>query len=315
MAAPLNDGLGVGSGENIRAAIGFAAGAGDAATALQLCTSWRYWVTRGNLTEGRALVDMALASGDGPPELRWRAVNAAGVLASEQGDFEEARAMFETSLELAQRLESPARIARISGNLAIVALYEGDFEEAIRRHAQALEYWREAGDVGMHSLATQNLGIAYSGAGQHERAIELLGESVVLARQAGDPAHLSSTMRSLSRALLVGRSADSAALKLIQESLALARELEDRPGMVECLETLAAIAVRQGDPHAGALLIGAAAAARAAAGAARQPEEDAWMQEVEGQLAEDLGAAAYAVVVAEGGRLDLGEAVVRAVAV
>jgi tetratricopeptide (TPR) repeat protein len=301
--------------ENIRAAMGFAAAEGDSATALQLCTSWRYWVLRGNLTEGRALVNLALASGDGPPELRWRAINAAGVLASEQGDFEEARVLFEECLGLAEQLGSPAQIARVSGNLAIVALYERDFDEAIRRHAQSLEYWRDARDVAMHSLAAQNLGIAYSGAGQHERAIELLEESVVLARQAGDPAHLSSTMRSLSRALLVGRSDDSQALELIQDSLALAREIADRPGMVECMETLAAVAGRQGEPHAGALLIGAAAAARAAAGAARQPDEDDWVREVEAELRDALGAEAFAAAVAEGGRLDLREAVDRAVAV
>ena len=54
--------------ENLRAAIGFAAADGDAETALALCSSWRYWTARGNLTEGRALAELALASGDGPSD-------------------------------------------------------------------------------------------------------------------------------------------------------------------------------------------------------------------------------------------------------
>ena len=60
---------------------------GDAATALALFGGWRYWETRGNLAEGRALAATALASGEGPPALRLRTLNAAGVLAGEQGDF------------------------------------------------------------------------------------------------------------------------------------------------------------------------------------------------------------------------------------
>ena len=74
--------------ENLSSAIGFAAGRGDASTALRLCSLWRYWVTRGSLTDGRALMAEALAAGDAPPELRRDALDGAGVLAGEQGDFE-----------------------------------------------------------------------------------------------------------------------------------------------------------------------------------------------------------------------------------
>ena len=45
--------------------------------------------------------------------------------------------------------------------------------------------------------------------------------------------------------------------------------------MTESLETLSAVAGRQGDPRTGALLIGAAGALRTAAGGIRQPDEDA----------------------------------------
>ena len=89
--------------ENLRAAIGFAAAEGDADTALALCGSWRYWTTRGNLAEGRALASIALATGKGAPELRLGVLNSAGVLAGEQGDFAAARALFEESVDLAQR--------------------------------------------------------------------------------------------------------------------------------------------------------------------------------------------------------------------
>jgi hypothetical protein len=42
----------------------------------------------------------------------------------------------------------------------------------------------------------------------------------------------------------------------------ISRDLIERPGLTESLETLAAVAGRQGDPRTGALLIGAADALR-----------------------------------------------------
>jgi predicted ATPase len=301
--------------ENIRAAVAFAAAQGDAPTALRLCGIWRHWIMRGNLTDGRALVTAALASGDGPPELRLQALNAAGVLASEQGDFAAARELFDESLALARTADAPAWVARAFRNLGNLAIYDDDLAETLRLYAQPLTYYHEVGDTRSLSLVTQNLGLAHSGAGEHERAIELLTESVVLAREAGDPAHLSSTMRSLARAELLGASGPSPALELLKESLALSGEIADRPGTLECLETLAAVAGRGGDPHAGALLIGAAAAARTAAGATRQPDEDTWVRKVEAELRDALGDAAFAAAVREGERLELREAADRALAI
>jgi hypothetical protein len=137
----------------------------------------------------------------------------------------------------------------------------------------------------------------------------------VLARRAGDPAHLSSTQRSLARAVLLSSGDPSQALALLQEALVLSGDVGDRPGIVECLETLAAVAGRGGDPREGALLIGAAAAARAAAGAARQPDEDAWVRGIEAELSGALGAEAFAQAVAEGERLEPRDAVSRALAI
>ena len=62
-------------------------------------------------------------------------------------------------------------------------------------------------------------------------------------------------------------------------------ELGHRPGMAECLETLATVL----DPRIGAELIGAAEGAREAAGAARQPEEEAWVVEAKAGLRRALG--------------------------
>jgi hypothetical protein len=163
------------------------------------------------------------------------------------------------------------------------------------------------------SLMLQNLGIAHAGAGHHQRAVELLTESVALAREAGDPGHLSSAVRTLARMLLDGDELGPA-LELLHEAMRLSHGLNERPGLTESLETLAAVATRQGDPRTGALLIGAASALRLAAGGMRQPDEEPWVQVVVDELREALGDDGFAATEAEGGELDLADAVARALA-
>jgi hypothetical protein len=100
-------------------------------------------------------------------------------------------------------------------------------------------------------------------------------------------------------------------MELIRESLTRSLELGDRPGMIESLETVAG----QADPHTGAVLIGAAEAARAAAGAIRQPDETAWVEATTASLRASLGEQAFEAAHADGAALPLESAVERALAV
>jgi predicted ATPase/DNA-binding SARP family transcriptional activator len=300
--------------ENVRAAITFAVADGDAESALSFGADlWRYWIWRGNLTEGRELLASALSLPGGPAALRQRALNGAGAVAGEQGDFEVAKALFEQSMALTPEVGDDNRAARVSGNLGNLALYALDFDEAIERFDAGVAFMRSVGDVRGLSLMLQNLGIAHAGAGHHQRAVELLTESVAVARVAGDPGHISSTLRTLAR-LLLGDDALGPALELLQEAMRLSHDLNERPGLTESLETLAGVAVRKGDPHSGALLIGAAGALREAAGGIRQPDEDAWVQVIVAELRETLGDDGFAAAEAEGAGLDVEDAVARALA-
>ena len=103
-------------------------------------------------------------------------------------------------------------------------------------------------------------------------------------------------------------------MALLRESLEIARELDERPGIVECLETLAGVAGRRGDAVTGALLIGAAEATREAAGAVLQPDEAPWILAESAAMREALGEAAFAAAVARGRELPVQDAVERALA-
>jgi tetratricopeptide (TPR) repeat protein len=190
-------------------------------------------------------------------------------------------------------------------------MYAGDHEQAVRRYEQSALISRKQGDSFGLSLVTQNLAIAYDGVGRRERAIALLEESVALARRAGDPAHEASALRTLARVLLAGGQDRPRAMELIRESLTRSVDLGDRPGMIECLETVAG----EADARTGAVLLGAAEAARAAAGTIRQPDETAWVDATTASLGSALGAEAFEAARADGAALPLEEAVERALAV
>jgi tetratricopeptide (TPR) repeat protein len=270
--------------DNLRAGLRHAVATGDADSALRLTNACaHYWATRGHVAEGRALAEAALQLDGGADELRMHAVNGAGILTAEQGDFIAAREHFEAALGLARRLGARDRIAGTVTNLANLAMYAADHETAVRRYQEATEIARELGDERALSLAIQNLGIAHEGAGQHARAIAALEESVALAERAADPGHLASTQRTLARLLLDHDR--PRALALLRDSLTVADDLADRNAIIESLETTAAAA---GDPA----LLGAAEALRTASGAIRPPDEQAWFDRVEAQLADPAQRAA-----------------------
>ena len=298
--------------ENLRAATSWAIADGDADTALQLAGGlFRFWAARGALTERRGLLATALAAGAGSPAPRVNALQAAGVMAAEAGDFDTAGVHFNAALELARAVGDRARVARLQSNLGTLAMYAGDHAQAVRRYEEAALISRELGDPLGLSLVTQNLAIAHDGVGSRDRAIELLEESVTLARRAGDPAHTASALRTLARVLLAGDAERDRAMELIRESLTRSLELGARPGMIESLETVAG----QADPQTGAVLIGAAEAARAAAGAIRQPDETAWVEATTAALRAALGEEAFETAHADGAALALEAAVERALAV
>ena len=188
-----------------------------------------------------------------------------------------------------------------------------DYDEAIARFDAGVAFMRSIDHARGLSLMLQNLGIANAEAGHREHAVELLTESVAVARRAGDPGHVSSTLRTLGR-LLLDADEPGPALEMLHEAMQLSHSLNERPGLTESLETVSAVAARQGDPRTGALLIGAAGALRTAAGGIRQPDEDAWVQRIVADLREALGDDGFAAAEAEGSELDLADAVSRALA-
>jgi predicted ATPase/DNA-binding SARP family transcriptional activator len=274
---------------NLRAALTFLLEAREGEAALRLAGALRrFWEIHGHLAEGRQLLEAALEQGENAPLVaRVKALNGAGMLAGEQGDFEAARRFFERSLALARELGDDGRIGVALANLGNLALFRQDFAEARMLYEQAAELWRRLDQTRRLAVALENLGCVALGEGDVDGAVTLLDEALDLAREAGTLHDVATSSRTLARALLVRPDLERAAA-VLDEALGVAEELGDRHGLAECLEAAAALRAAQDDLPAAARLVGAAEALRASFGALRKPDEHAWYERTLGPLAERL---------------------------
>jgi predicted ATPase/class 3 adenylate cyclase/Tfp pilus assembly protein PilF len=276
--------------DNVRLALACScATSGDATAGLRLASAfWRFWQVRGYFGEGRSWLSALLAAEpDGQDaDARAMALTGAGVLAWQQGDYPNARALHEEALTVRRELQDQEGIAASLNNLGNVALHQGDiavarvqYEEslAIRRelgqraattsvlnnlgvvayeqgdyaaawalHAENLAICRELGNQGGIAGSLNNLGIVAYEQGDYRRAQPLHEEALAVYRELGDRANIASTLNNLG--LVTYTQGDYTAARSLHEAcLAVCRELGSRGGIANSLNNLGLVAYAQGD--------------------------------------------------------------------
>ena len=165
----------------MRAALGWAREQNAAETALRLAGAlWRFWYTRGYLSEGRRWLDQALAMVEnGLPVLhaeaaasqpddaqmqktsmavRAKALTGAGGLAYAQGDYAPAQTCYEASLALFRELGDRRGVASSTNVLGVLAEILEDSTRANSLYQEALALFRELGDRVNVARILNNLG-------------------------------------------------------------------------------------------------------------------------------------------------------------
>ena len=214
--------------DNIRAALAWATAAGETELALRMAGALvRFWSTRGLMREGRARLAEALAASDGvSPAILAKAYFAAGYAALGEGDFREARADFERSLEQARAASDGQAEGAALAQIAWVAMAGGEAEEARSLAEQASALAEQAGDNLVASGAATTLADVALAEGKLDDAIELFERGLTLRRGLGDRRLIANSLVGLGRAYLLRGDYDQAAA-LFEESLGLAREVKD----------------------------------------------------------------------------------------
>jgi len=234
--------------DNFRAALEASFQAGAREEGLRLAAALRpFWQVRGYWTAGRQWLEMLLADGAGTsPPVRAKALNAAGQLAQQQGDFVCAKAQSEESLELYRTLKDTQGIAAALNVLGNVMLEQGDLRGARELHEESLTYAKEAGDPHLVASSLVNLANIADHEGNFDRAIALGEESLAVFRRSGEKRGIAAALHMLG--VVAGDRGDLVSARTrFEESLTLRQELGDRRGIAASLTALGRVAGEQGD--------------------------------------------------------------------
>jgi predicted ATPase len=306
---------------NLRAALEWLTESGNAEWGLRLGTAlFRFWEAREYLTEGRdklfRILDIPAAAA--PTKARMRAMFAAGVLASEQRDYNVAERYVGESIELARQLGDQTGLGVAQNALAVIRREQLDLTAANKLFESCLAIWRSLGDQKGIARTLSNMASVAKLEGDYERSRSLYAESLAtfrvlgdregvawslnyqgdVAREQGDTAGARSLYESALAIFheledgwgIAGTLADlgglarhqkdySTAHSLYRESIQLFREMEHKRGIARLLECFAGVAASQANAERSLRLAGAAAALRQNIGAPLPPTEQLRIQE------------------------------------
>ena len=223
---------------------------------------WWFWWVRGYLNEGRLHLAEALSRAkDVSPKAQARALEGLANLVQHQGDFEEARAALEESLELLRGLHDERHTASVLGSLGNLAYNVGDYGQAQGRHEEALKIFRCLEDELGIVISLINLGNLAYAKRDFGLARQIFLECLTLSRRRKDERHVAQTLFSLaSVARETGDFIEAA--RLSGESLILYRNGKDQFSIAHLLEEVAALETAQGQTARAARLWGASEALR-----------------------------------------------------
>ncbi|MGA8144752.1 MAG: protein kinase [Candidatus Acidiferrales bacterium] len=237
--------------DNFRAALEWLTETGDAEWGLRLGAAlFRFWEAREYLTEGRDRLSklLKLPGAAAPTKIRARAIFAAGVLASEQGEYTSMDALVGESLDIARQLDDKQGIAVSLNALAVNARDRGDAAGAHALFEESLALWRELDDPKAVARSLSNLASVVKLQGEHARAHSLYAECLSIFRGLGDRTGVA---WSLNHQGDVARDQGDfeAARTLYEQGLAIFRELDDRWGIAGTLADLGNLAREQQNCH------------------------------------------------------------------
>jgi tetratricopeptide (TPR) repeat protein len=248
---------------NLRRALTWAIDHNETSLALRYAAAlWRYWRQLGEFTEGRGWTESALRLvGDVPPSLRARALQAAAALAFPQGDYQRLAGLASEIMDLARSSEDPMDMRNALTVQGFVAVGQGRHKDAIDAFRQCVAICRRLGPSWQLATSQLNLGGALLHLGRPADADAAFEEGLRVYRELGDNVFAARMTNQRAQAALAQGDNERASM-LARDALTEFAHYAERQGVAEGLETLAAVAAAQSDPHRAASLIGAAAAIR-----------------------------------------------------
>ncbi|GAC1617168.1 MAG: hypothetical protein NVS4B11_06050 [Ktedonobacteraceae bacterium] len=207
-----------------------------------------FWGRHGYTHEGRTFLERALAkSAEGGTMMRARALNAAGMLAFQQGDLSQTEVRCLESLVLFRGLGDIQGIAFALMWLSEVLMWRGDLAGARSLSEEFLVHFTTLGKKENIAWAYNKVGVLCLFQGEYGRARALLEKSLIIERELENTWGIIFALQLLALVLHSVQGDPAIIRALLQESLVLARALEDQGNIFHYLSLSGEVALSQGD--------------------------------------------------------------------
>jgi non-specific serine/threonine protein kinase len=247
--------------ENFRSALEWSSTAeGRQEAGLRLAAALEdFWYIRGYPGEGQRWLERLLERGGAavPAALRARAMEVMALLLHYQAEHAQALALFEAAYTLHSSEGNVASATWALNYQGMAAMRLGDYQRATTLLEQVLPVHRQQGDLHGVGWALCYLGEIQRQQGEYARAVALFEESLTAFQDLQDKYGISYQLWHLANTVRDQRNYMQAK-QLYRESLHIQHALLDKPGIVVCFESLADVAVVEGQPVRAARLFGAA---------------------------------------------------------
>ncbi len=216
--------------------------------ALRLATALgQFWLLRGHSSYGRLALERILANSEGSStSYLAKGFATAGLIASGQGDLDQAETWLKKSLSLSCQLDDTRGRASALRELGYVAMLRGENCSAHALLEEGLTLFRELGDMqGINDVFLTRASV-FLIQGEYARACTLLEESLAFYRKAGPLAMVSRTLNFLANTVFY-QGDGQRAYTLSVESLALAREADDKDSIAYALILMGLVNLIRGE--------------------------------------------------------------------
>jgi non-specific serine/threonine protein kinase len=293
---------------NLREALDLSISEGDQAGLDFAADLHQFWFLRGPFSEARRWLDRTLAAAPSEPTTaRARAIYTACMIASTQGDIPAATALIAEGRELVQHTAGPVARAAVAIGDGFTALAAGDLDYACACLQDAVD---ERISPTMRGGALVVLGWAQELRGESVTAMASYEAALALSESHGESMYRMLALLSMGAAKW-RHGKGLHAIRLLRQSLELARAVNDRRSAAYCLETLAWVACDADSPRIAAVMLGAAAGLARAVGSTSVPfaHLSVHHDECESRARLALGADEFDVAHREGSSLNFTDAI------
>jgi tetratricopeptide (TPR) repeat protein len=248
---------------NLREALEFSLSEGGGKALRGAAALLPFWTTRGLLSEGRRILDRALA--DAPPvpsDDRAKALFGAAMLAVVQGDLRAAQTWAAQARPLAELVTDPTTRLFIAVVDVLSAQLGGDSDRGLTTLEAAVS---TGGEPIAQAAAFLTLGWANEMHGDFPGALSWYEKGLALSESHGELEYRTNALWSIGIARWRLGERDEA-VESLRQGLQLARQINDRRAVAACLEALAWTAIDA--PRSAVVLMAAADRLRRSVGSA-----------------------------------------------